>query len=141
MRRPWNPWSLVVVTFFGGPLGGGWLLARNFTRLGERHKETWCLLAFLALTLLLSLGFVWWSQLGPGAGPSETSSALPRLGARAVSTLAAVVVASLQSRRYQVFERSGGKPGKLLGVAIAAIVVGGLIHVGIILGLLALLAP
>jgi hypothetical protein len=32
--RPWNPWSLVTLTFFFGLPAGGSLLALNFDRLG-----------------------------------------------------------------------------------------------------------
>ena len=142
MRRPWNPWNLVLATFFGGPLGGGWLLAHNFSRLGERRKEPWCMLAFVWVALLLSLAFVWWKVLGPGAGATGPGSrTIPRLIMQGGSTLAAVVVASMQARRYRLFELSGGQPGKLLGVAIRAILIGTLIHTALQLALLALLAP
>src|SRR5690606_30786669 len=36
--RPWNPWSLVMLVFFAGPLFGGVLAARNFVRLGQPER-------------------------------------------------------------------------------------------------------
>src|SRR5688500_6123344 len=36
--HPWNPWSLVVLTFFFGLFAGGPLLALNAERLGIRKR-------------------------------------------------------------------------------------------------------
>ena len=43
--------NLVFAAFFGGPLAGGFLLSRNFGRLGRSDRALWCLAAFVLLAV------------------------------------------------------------------------------------------
>lgn len=52
--RPWNPWSLVFLVFFAGPLVGGALAAWNFKRLGEPGRFAPAMTAF-ALTWVATI--------------------------------------------------------------------------------------
>src|SRR4051812_19404179 len=45
--------QIAAATFFGSTLGGGWLLARNYKRLGEPGKARTALLLSIAVTAVL----------------------------------------------------------------------------------------
>jgi uncharacterized membrane protein len=49
--------SILIATFFGGPIVGGYLIAENFKMMGEteKAKQTW---VFAILGLSLMLGFM-----------------------------------------------------------------------------------
>src|SRR5690606_37884850 len=51
--RPWNPWSLVMLVFFAGPLFGGVLAARNFVRLGQPERSAPAIGLFVAIWLAI----------------------------------------------------------------------------------------
>jgi hypothetical protein len=58
-RKLYNESSVVIGTFLGGPLVGGYLIAQNFKALDEPSKigKTW-LIAILVFVLLLSSSFI-----------------------------------------------------------------------------------
>jgi hypothetical protein len=95
----YSPGQVAVATLLGGPLGGGWLLARNYHRLGEPGKArvafglgivaTAALFAFaFAVPKLTSVGllpvFVMWG-LAKALQDSDYHRHLSRLGPRGSS--------------------------------------------------------
>src|SRR5687767_10031614 len=60
--RPWNPWSLVVLTFFFGITPGMALLAFNYDRLGIKARLYRTLAVGLVLEVALTAFYVWLVQ-------------------------------------------------------------------------------
>lgn len=61
----YNSTSVLVATFIGGPLAGGYLISENFRYLGEpeKAKQTW-IYAILCLSVLLAIsGFLQGSRI------------------------------------------------------------------------------
>lgn len=108
-ERPWNPWSLVVLTFFFGIPAGGGLLALNHSRLGVPRKALRAVLLVITATLLFA-GLRGW---GITYLHEESQLRLLNLGQKAVETLTAGALAWTQQRRYRVFRGSAGEPGRL----------------------------
>ncbi|MEM7263515.1 MAG: hypothetical protein AAF488_16120 [Planctomycetota bacterium] len=52
-REPWNPGHIMLLTFFGGMLTGGFLLFRNLERLGFRSAGRKILIISLAYTMVV----------------------------------------------------------------------------------------
>ena len=116
--KPYNPWNLVMAAFFFGPLGGGWMLANNFGRIGQRRRVVPCMLAFLGLAIVLTTILVWWSE--PGV-PREQARVVPwwvKRGGQALTVVVAMVVAAMQKQRYRLYEHSGGEQGPWTGYAV-----------------------
>jgi len=109
-ERPWNPWSLVVLSFFFGISGGGALLALNFSRLGTPRKVLPAVFAVIAVTLLITATRGWGYASLDDAGQLR----LLRFADRAMETGVAGALAWMQRRRYRVFRGSSAEPGKLL---------------------------
>src|SRR5687768_4790814 len=63
--RPWNPWSLVTLTFFFGLVAGGGLLALNFRRLGIRGR-LYPALAVVGVVVAASAAFLAWLAASGG---------------------------------------------------------------------------
>ncbi len=64
-NKLYNSQSILIATFFGGPLVGGYLISENFRYLGEpeKAKQTW-VFAILGLSVLLAiLGFMQGSRI------------------------------------------------------------------------------
>jgi len=64
-NKLYNSQSILIGTFFGGPLVGGYLISENFRYLGEpeKAKQTW-VFAILGLSVLLAiLGFIQGSRI------------------------------------------------------------------------------
>jgi hypothetical protein len=117
--RPWNPWSLVTLTFFCGLLAGGGLLALNFARLGMPGRRLPTLAVVLLLTTVGVLAVAW--AVGSGlitadASGRQTSRWVLRVG----FLLAAMVIAAQQQKRFRIFHASGEPPGHLLWPAVVA---------------------
>lgn len=116
-HRPWSPWTLLVLTVVGGPIGGGYLYAENARRLGERRGAiALTALGFVVLTGLLLLAF---ERIDREAQPL-----LFRLATTGTSAVGALVAASFQRRRHQLYVSSGGEHGKLAAHAVPAVVIG-----------------
>lgn len=137
-RRPWNPWSLVVLSFFAGFLGGGWLLALNFRRLGMQTQVYAVLGAVIVLSILVSALYGWIAARGfAGLTGSEARSAAGLL-ARVLDTTLAIGLAGRQRRRFRLFSMTGEQGGGLLLPGLAAAVGSVLIEGGMRLAFLRL---
>lgn len=139
MDRPWNPWSLVFLVFFAGPLCGGALAAWNFKRLGEpgRFAPAMAVFALTWLGTIVLLGL-----FGPlevvvpdelqleglrdggiarrdaiGVGPAGSTNidhaGLWSQAARMIGLVPAMAVAVLQRRRFRLFEGAKGRAASL----------------------------
>jgi hypothetical protein len=117
-ERPWQPWSLVVLTFFAGIPAGGSLLALNFSRLGVPRRVLPAVFSVIAATLLFSA----WRGWSLHHLPVDGAWRLLSLAQRALESLAAGGLAWLQRRRYRVFRGSGGEPGPVLLPGVLAAV-------------------
>jgi hypothetical protein len=119
--RPWNPWSLVVLTFFFGLIAGGGLLAFNFQRLGMKGR-LYPTLALVAVASLLIVGVQFWLlESGRIVPENRESTRMVRWAGKAVSTLIAIAIAAQQQRRFRLFQVSSLPGGHLLWPALAAI--------------------
>jgi hypothetical protein len=117
IKRPWNPWSLVVLTFFFGLPAGGGLLSWNLYRLGAPRR----VLPAVALVVLGTLGLAaldGWMTFRFSDTQRQLGSVLVRAGA----TLVAAGLAGAQRKRFRVFRSTGQEEGKLLLPGIAAAV-------------------
>jgi len=119
MRGAWNPWTLVILAVFGGPLSAGVLFAENARRLGRRAHVAWILGG--ALALVLAGGFAA-ARLRPLESFSDWSdTSVLRIAQRLGAALLAAPLATLQGRRFRVYTGNGGEPGKLLVYGLAAV--------------------
>jgi len=118
--QPWNPWSLVTLTFFFGLLAGGSLLALNFERLGMPGRRVPVLGLVIGVTTLIIAGTAWAAGSGGLAAGNPTQRQLWRWGVRALSVLIAMAIAAPQQKRWRLFQVSGLPAGKLLWPAVAA---------------------
>lgn len=118
-ERPWNPWSLVVLTFFAGIPAGGSLLALNFSRLGIPRKVLSAVIAVILATLVFAALRAW----GLTHLSDEGQRRLFNVAQRALETLTAGAIAWTQRRRHRVFRGAVGAEGKLLlpGLLAAAL--------------------
>lgn len=118
--RPWNPWSLVTLTFFFGLLAGGGLLAFNFDRLGMpgRRLPTLALVVGVTTAGILALSWATGSGLVPAGDRGAQRSA--RWVVRAVFVLVAITIAARQRPRFRLYEMSGDPPGGLWKPGAAA---------------------
>lgn len=138
--RPWRPWSLVILSVFGGSLAAGPLAAWNFRWTG-RASVTW---PALLLVLVWWAGGVWAgfelygrdrmraldakpaaAELAqePGEPPAwEQKRARWRPILRVVDLAPVVAFAALQRRRFRVFEGAGGEPRSLWIPGLCAVI-------------------
>lgn len=131
--RAWNPWSLVMVAFFGdvlavggGVLAGGALLGWNWRWLQRPRAAalTW------GLTLLLwpvPVGLFLWLRAAGVLGDDRDSQRLVRWGLRAAVLLLAMGAAAWQRRRFAVVSEAGPghAPRGALWPGLAAVIVAG----------------
>lgn len=119
MRGAWNPWTLVVLALFGGPLATGLLFAENARRLGR--KEHYAAVLGAGLALAVAGGFVA-ARLAPLESFADWKPlTLLRFVQRVGAMLLAAPLATLQGRRFRVFTGNGGEPGKLLAWGLVAV--------------------
>jgi hypothetical protein len=122
-EEPWNPWSLVVLTFFFGLIAGGGLLAFNYRRLGMR-VPVYAVLAFVAVMSCLAQGFtIWLVYSGLVDHNHRETLRNIRWGGRAFITVIAMALAQTQMKRFRLFEHSDLPSGKLLLPALGAIAI------------------
>jgi hypothetical protein len=122
--QPWNPWSLVVMTFFFGVTAGVGLLAFNYQRLGIKGRLYTTLAFALVLELLLTAVHVWAVRNGMIIIDNRGEEGAVRVAMRIVSVVAAILVAQTQRKRFELFRHSRSKAGHLLKPALLAIVAG-----------------
>jgi nitrogen fixation-related uncharacterized protein len=123
-NQPWNPWTLVVLTFFFGIVPGVGLLAFNYERLGIKGRLYGTLAVAVVIEVLATLIYVWAVQSGT-VDPANRDDWRPfRFAIKAGFVLTAILVARTQQKRFRLFERSGLPAGHLLKPALAAIAVG-----------------
>lgn len=125
---PWQPWSVVFAAFFCGPFGGGALMAWNFRRLGSNRTVLPCAATFLLLGIGLAFGAV---ALTTNAEAAVTSSGMiTRVLTKAATVITAMVFASMQSRRFRVFESHGGEASGILGWGVLMFALGTVLTLG-----------
>lgn len=122
--RPWNPWSLVMLTFFFGVMPGIGLMAFNYQRLGIQRRLYVTLAILVLLEVLLTVAHLWAVQNGLIVWGNREDMRTVRLATRIVSVLAAVLIAQTQLKRFRLFQRSGLPAGPLLIPAVIAIAIG-----------------
>lgn len=122
--RPWNPWSLVVVTFFFGVTAGVGLLAFNYQRLGIKGRLYGTIAIALVLEVLLTAVYVWAVQSGLVDFRNRNDMRTLRTAIRVVSVAAAAIIAQTQKQRFRLFQRCDLPAGNLLKPALVAIGVG-----------------
>jgi hypothetical protein len=117
IRPLYSPGQVAGATFVGGPIGGGWLLAMNYRRLGAPGKARMALvLSVLAMAALVAAGLVL---------PKGMESALAIGDIIAMSTIARM----LQGEDFERHVALGGRRGSSwhavgIGLASLAICVG-----------------
>lgn len=118
-NQPWNPWSLVVLTFFFGLIAGGGLLAFNWERLGIQGRRLSTLFAVLAASVVLA-------AVSSGLAANFRGQEYQRVRRQidvveaAAATGIAIVISAGQRKRYRLFRQSHQAPGPLVRPAIAA---------------------
>jgi hypothetical protein len=121
----YSPRQVALATFLGGPLGGGWLMAVNYKRLGEPAKMRRAIvLSVLAMAAVIAIGFV----LGNGA--AWVLALLPVFAMREVAS-------ALQGAAYLRHVEAGGSRGsswRAAGLGGVSLV----IYLGVIFGIVAL---
>lgn len=116
--------SIVIATVLGSPLAGGWLMALNYRRLGDRSTFRTCLiLSFLGTAGLMALGF-----LLPERIPSAPFAI--------AGIFAMAGIAKLQAPQLDQHRVRGGQLAsrwKAAGVGLLFLVLISLIAVGVVL--------
>lgn len=118
--QPWNPWSLVTLSFFFGLIAGGGLLALNFARLGMPGRRNATLAIVMVVATASILGTVWAFGIAPGGELDRETQRNANLLQRVIAVLAAMAIAAPQNPRFRLFQASGQPAGHLLLPAIAA---------------------
>jgi hypothetical protein len=120
MYPMYSPGEITAATFFGGPIGGAWLLAINYRRLGEPRKARATIaIGVLALAALGGLGLLI---------ESHTSS----LGLASVVAMS-VLARSLQSAAYERHIALGGPRASVwraIGIGVAGLALSFAVIVG-----------
>jgi hypothetical protein len=111
-HEPWNPWSLIALTFFCGLVAGGGLLAFNTERLGMRGRLFPTLLLAGAGAAAVGGASIWLLMHGMADWPRDTRS-LARTGFKAAEVLMAMALAAPQHKRFRLYQATGRPPGKL----------------------------
>lgn len=103
-----------LATFLGGPVGGGWLMALNYKRLGEPGKARMTVaLSVLAMAALIAIGFV---------TPDRSMSWLAIVPIIVMRALAK----SLQGAAYDRHVAAGGSRGsswRAAGIGVASLAI------------------
>lgn len=116
LERAWRPRGILVAAFFGGPLAGGWLLARNAWRLGLRAHVA----PITGVALLLLVAWLV-AVLAAGLDPDPAVQRWVRWGLQIVTVAAAIPAVVVQQRRFDAFELRGGRAVRLWPEALAAV--------------------
>lgn len=135
--RPFDPGPVVVASFFCGPIGGGWIVNRNFRALGMPGPARLFAVASLALTLVM--GAVGGPMIGEALDrlekPAKKRGAAPRPDPKAAeadrddrwlfrtafqagAAALAIVAARVQRVRYREFLVAGGAPRPLFKIGL-----------------------
>jgi hypothetical protein len=125
-RSPWNPWSTVFVSFFGGPLTAAFLLSENFVKLGRKEVAGKCALGFVLLAVALAFGLAYLLFEPSKEQPQAFGNA--RLLMRAVTVIAAGAVAHSQMKRFKLYCSSGKEAASLWLTGLVAAILGGLMQ-------------
>lgn len=120
-NQPWNPWSLVVTTFFCGALPGIGLLAFNYERLGIKGRLYGTLAIAAALELCSVAVYFWVAQSGALDLTNRDDQRTLRTGVKVVLVVAALFVARTQQKRFRLFEHSGLPAGGLFKPLLIAV--------------------
>jgi len=89
--------SIILATFLGSPLAGGWLMALNYRRLGDLRTFRNCIiLSFVGTIALIAIGALL---------PDKTPSTPIAIG----SIIAMGAIAKLQSEKIDRHQRRGGQ--------------------------------
>ena len=123
MRQAWNPWTLAVLSFLGGPLTAGVLYGENFRRLGQKERLAPVLGA--ALLACVAVGFASARLLRLEAFAEQDETRMLRYASRVAAALLAAVLAGLQTRRFRIFTGNGGEEGSLWKYGLVALFVAG----------------
>ena len=129
-RRPWSPWSLVVLSFVTGLLGAGWLLALNFGRLGMQSRVYALLGVVVVSSLLVAAVYGWIAARGIGGLTGSDAESAAGLLARVLGTGVAATIAARQEKRHRLFSMTGEQGGGLLLPGLAAALCSLLIETG-----------
>ncbi|QDU85235.1 hypothetical protein Pla163_23630 [Planctomycetes bacterium Pla163] len=138
--RAFNPQSLWLASFFGGPICAALLFAINARRLGQQRLALHIGLGFGAVALTCVALGAWYAVDARLAGESlglsaeETSqeaSRNMRLAMRVAGVALGGVGYWLQRQRFRLFLHTGHEPAKALGPSILAIVVASIIALAI----------
>ena len=114
--RPWDPASITMASFFVGPFGAAWLVARNQGRLRTGGLR-WLL---PVAGILVSVGTHLSIYFGPAdAEPLESGQVrvLMRIATVALTWLALAP----QRTRFRIFEHEGGKAAGMWGPGFLAL--------------------
>jgi len=134
MRAAWNPWTLAVLAFLGGPLTAGVLYGENFRRLGQKERFGPTIGIALLACVLAGFGAGRVLALERYAELDETRTL--RFACRIAAALLAAVLAGLQARRFRVFTGGGGEEGSLWKFGLAALFLAGTLGNFLALGVL-----
>lgn len=118
--QPWNPWSLVTLSFFFGLIAGGGLLALNFARLGMPGRRNATLAIVMVVATASILGTVWAFGIAPGGEVDRETQRYGRWLRQGIAVLAAMAIAAPQHSRFRLFQASGQPAGHLLRPAVIA---------------------
>jgi hypothetical protein len=136
--RPWSPWSLVILTFFGGLVAGGGLLALNFRRLGTRGRVFTTLAVVGVVTVVMAAATAWTVTWG-GIDPSDREARrVHRMVQKAIECAVAAAFAVQQRRRYRLFQTTGLEAGRLVVPALAAVGISIVVTTILVFGFMAL---
>ena len=121
---PWNPLSLVMLTFFFGIISGLGLLAFNYKRLGIKGRLYSTLALALFFEILATALNIWAVNSGVLDVQDKTAMQTWRTGTKVVFVGIALLIAQTQNSRFRLFRHSDLPAGKLLKPALLAIAIG-----------------
>lgn len=121
--RPWKPASLVFLTFFGGLLAGGVMLALNERRLGRSERYNPTMLIAVGATLLIYgvYSFLWATGAITRTEDGGDGERIGRIVVRAVSVGVAMFLSWRQSSRFRLAEMHDVELGKFSPMILAFI--------------------
>lgn len=120
--KPWDPWHVVMATFFIGLLGGTALVTWNLVKLGDKNRAiAFGILAGSAAVSLYALGY--WAMETDPWDLGEEARSYTFYGRKAVALLAAIASIPLQRHRFHVYTHAGGIRGRILGPAVISLLV------------------
>ena len=120
--QPWNPWSLVVLTFFFGLLCGGGALALNYQRLGVKGRLFTTSVIVVIGYLAICAAYAWFVPLAVD-GPTGDRRELIRLVLKIGGCLIAMGIAEHQRPRFRLFQSRHLSGGSLLWPIVAGVVI------------------